>query len=140
MSVRYKVASMSPSSSAVERQTFNLVVRGSIPLEGDFVLTRGISFLSVRPASSMDRMPDYGSGGSRFESWVGRMLLLSQQQIIDEAGRNRTASARFGIEHVTITPQPQSPISFIGSLDAENAHSRGLPRDRRKYLPLYYPC
>ena len=65
---------MGPSSSAVERQTFNLVVRGSIPLEGDFVLTLtgGISFLSVRPASSMDRMPDYGSGGSRFESWVGR--------------------------------------------------------------------
>ena len=30
-----------------------------------------------RPASSMDRMPDYGSGGSRFESWVGRIFFPS---------------------------------------------------------------
>ena len=32
-----------------------------------------------------------------------------------EAGRNRTASVRFGIEHVTITPQP---------LDAQMRHKR----------------
>lgn len=26
----------------------------------------------MRPAGVMDSAPDYGSGGSRFESWVGR--------------------------------------------------------------------
>ena len=33
-----------------------------------------INIQKMWPAGVMDSAPDYGSGGSRFESWVGRIL------------------------------------------------------------------